>query len=331
MSGQRELTVDCKIVGHASPRWRDAPSEVQRVQRNEVLSLKRADAVAKMFETALTKDLAGFSLKFLHDVSYADNSQPDNTVVIGNEARGQRDSLLLAGGNRANDDAKYRRTDLTVRIARATQDAMPTKVRRRWAHTTKTKNWYVTVGKSVSGGEAVVGTFARLKLRNMWGQEAEGAITTIGGGVGSPINIVVHSWSDESSFVTDRDVGFDDFHGCHVRYTNMGVTVGVGRSWSYLTFWGFGPLAASIPVGGWNAGFDIGPSLNDGILSLDRVPAGYQVDYYNTTEWNSIRSDWITKHTLSSYFADGEWQLSARTGNEIRQFAADVARDIRTK
>jgi hypothetical protein len=331
MSPQPRFTVDCKIVGHASPRWRDAPSESQRVGRNDVLSLKRADAVEKAFETALTKELAGFSLKFLHDVSYADDSQPDRTAVIGTEGRGQRDSLLLAGGNRANDDAKYRRTDLTVRIARATQDAVPTKVRRRWGHTTKTKNWYVNVGAGASGGEGVTVTVARIKLRNMWNQEAEGSITTGGGGFGSPINVVVHSWSDEASFVTDRDVGFDDFHGCHVRYTSLGVTVILGRSWSYLTFWGLGSGAASIPVGGWNAGFDVGATLNDGVLKLDRVPLDYQVDYYNTTEWNSIRSDWVTQHTFATYFADGEWALSYRTVNEISQFAADVARDIRTK
>lgn len=331
MSPQPQLTVDCKIVGHASPRWRSAPSEQQRVARNDVLSLQRADAVQRAFETALTKELAGFSLKFLHDVSYADDAQPDRTVVIGAEARGQRDSLLLAGGNRANDDAKYRRTDLTVRIARATQDAMPTKVRRRWEHTTKTKNWYVNVGAGASGGEGLVATTVRLKLRNMWNQEAEGGISTLGGGIGSPFNVVVHSWSDEASFVTDRDVGFDDFNGCHVRYTSGGVTIIVGRSWSYLTFWGLGPLAASIPVGGWNAGFDVGAALNDGVLQLDRVPLDYQVDYYDATEWNSIRSDWMTKHTLSTYFADAEWALSPGALNEIRQFAADVARDIRAQ
>jgi len=331
MSPQPQLTVDCKIVGHASPRWRSASSENQRVVRNDVLSLQRADAVRRVFETALIKELDGFSLKFLHDVSYADDAQPDRTAVIGTEARGQRDSFLLAGGNRANDDAKYRRTDLTVRIARATQDAMPTKVRRRWEHSTKTKNWYVNVGAGVSGGEAVVVTTARIKLRNMWNQEAEGAIVTGGGGFGSPINVVVHSWSDEASFVTDRDVGFDDFHGCHVRYTSAGLTIGVGRSWSYLTFWGLGPGAASIPVGGWNAGFDIGATLNDGVLKLDRVPHNYQVDYYDTTEWNSVRSDWMTKHTLSTYFADAEWELSPKVANEVRQFAAEVAHDILAK
>ena len=211
------LIVDCKVVGHASPRWRAASSERQRVERNEKLSLKRAEGVSKAFEVALTKELGGILLKFLRDVTYADNSQPDQTAVIGTEAHGQRDSLLLAGGDRTNDDAKYRRTDLTVRVARATQDEMPTKVRRRWKHITKTKTWHVNVGGSVSAGEGVVATGARLKLRNMWDQEAEGAILTGGGGFGLPINVVVKSWSSEATFETDRDVGFDDFHGCHVR------------------------------------------------------------------------------------------------------------------
>ena len=61
----------------------------------------------------------------------------------------------------------------------------------------------------------------------------------------------------------------------------------------------------------------------------DRVPLDYQVDFYNETEWNSIRSDWMTAHNLSTYFGDGAWELTPKTVNEIRQFAADVARDIR--
>lgn len=331
MSPRLHLTVDCKIVGHASPRWRSASSENQRVGKNEALSLQRANVVQHAFEAALTKELAGFSLKFLHDVSYSEDTQPDRTAVIGTEARGQRDSLVAAGGNRANDDAKYRRTDLTVRIARATQDSMPTKVEHRWGHTTKTKNWYVGVGASVSGGEGLVGAIARLKLRNMWDQEAEGNIYVGGAGIGSPINLVVHSWSDDASVVTDRDVGFDDFHGCHVRYTSGGVTIIVGRSWSYLTFWGLGPGAASRSVGGWQAGVEVGASFNDGILYLDRVPRDYLINTYTATEWNAVRSDWTTKHTLASYFADAESSLSPSEADGIRRFAADAARDIRTR
>ena len=33
-----QLTVKCQIVGHASPRWKSAKSEAERVQNNEVLS-----------------------------------------------------------------------------------------------------------------------------------------------------------------------------------------------------------------------------------------------------------------------------------------------------
>lgn len=85
----------------------------------------------------LTKELGKYRLKFLENVSYADNTQPSDTVVIGSVAMGQRESLLSAGGNKTNDDAKYRRADVTVRIARSTQDAMPTKVERRYERSTK--------------------------------------------------------------------------------------------------------------------------------------------------------------------------------------------------
>jgi len=70
---------------------------------------------------------------------------------------GQRESLLSAGGNRKNDDAKYRRTDVTVRVARSTQDEMPTKVVRRYQRSTKSKFWYVSTG--VSGSVTAVAGF----------------------------------------------------------------------------------------------------------------------------------------------------------------------------
>jgi len=53
------------------------------------------------------KALGRYRLNFLENVSYPDDSQPNETAVIGSEAMGQRESLLSAGGNRKNDDAKY--------------------------------------------------------------------------------------------------------------------------------------------------------------------------------------------------------------------------------
>lgn len=330
MAPSPELTVQCKIVGHASPRWKSASMESQRVGNNQALSQRRADAVMRELEADLAKELGKYRVKFLENVSYADDTQPSDTVVIGWEAMGQRESLLSAGGNKANDDAKYRRVDITVRIARSTQDTMPTKVQRRYERSTKSKFWYVSVG--VSGSVTAVAGFElfRVKLRNNMGDKAEGSVAAISGGVGLKYSYSPYSWTEEASFYTGKEVGFEDFHGTRVRYTNAGLVVGIGYSRSYLTFYGMGPDAASLYVGGWSTGAQVSLDTSEGILVLDMVPGDYTIETYDETEWNTVRSDWITEQKLSVYFDDAQWALLPTQSNQIRSFAAKVANDIRT-
>jgi hypothetical protein len=80
------------------------------------------------FKSTLAQELGKYRLKFIENVSLASGERPDDAVVIGASAMGQRESLVSAGGNKNNDDPKYRRVDITVSVARSTQDEMPTKV-----------------------------------------------------------------------------------------------------------------------------------------------------------------------------------------------------------
>jgi hypothetical protein len=330
MAPQPQLTVQCQIVGHASPRWKGASSEAQRVENNEVLSRQRADAFMKEFKPALTRELGKYQLRFLENVSYADDQQPDQTAVIGTEGRGQRDSLPLAGGDKKNDAEIFRRTDVVVRIARSTQDAMPTKVRQSWDRSTKSKFWYASVGVGGSVTAVAGFEFFRVKLRNNMGDEASGSVAAVSGGVGAKYSYSPYSWTDEASFSTNREVGFGDFHGTRVRYTTAGLVIGIGYSRAYLTFYGMGPDAASLHVGGWSTGAQVSLDVAEGILILDTVPANHTIDYYDDTEWNDIRSDWITQQMLSVFFETGKATLSPARASEIRAFAAKVATDIRT-
>ena len=132
MAPSPQLTVQCRIVGHASPRWKSASREAIRVGNNEVLSRQRAESVSKELEQDLATELGRYRLKFLKNVSYADDAQPSETAIFGTDAMGQRESLFQARGDQNNDDAQYRRVDVNVRIARSTQDQMPTKVVRRF-------------------------------------------------------------------------------------------------------------------------------------------------------------------------------------------------------
>jgi hypothetical protein len=324
------LTVQCQIVGHASPRWKGASTEAQRVKNNDVLSQRRAEAFMKEFKPALEKELGKYQLKFLENVSYAEDQQPDQSATIGAQARGQRDSLPLAGGDKKNDAANFRRSDIVVRIARSTQDAMPTKVTQTYKRSTKSKFWYASVGASGSVTAIAGFEFFRVKLRNDKGDEAMGSVVAVAGGVGAKYSASPYSWTEQASFSTKREVGFEDFHGVHVRYTTAGLVIGIGYSRAYLTFYGMGPDAASLHVGGWTTGVQVSMDVAAGILFLDTVPSNYAIERYDATEWQDIRSDWITQQKLSVFFETGESKLSAARVSEIKAFAKKVATDIRT-
>jgi len=325
-----QLTVQCTIVGQASPRWKSATSERERIQNNEILSQRRANAFMNEFKPALAKELGKYQLTFLENVSYADDLQPDHTAVIGSEGRGQRDSILLTGGNRKSDLAIFRRADVTVRVARSTQDLMPTKVQQRWDRSTKSVFWYARVGVSASVTAVAGFEFFRLKLRNTKGDEASGSVAAVAGGVGAKYSASPYSWTDEASFSTGREVGFHDFHGTRVRYTSAGLVVGIGYVRAYLTFYGMGPDAASLHVGGWSTGLQASLDTSEGILILDSVPSDYTIDHYDITEWNEVRSDWITEQKVSVFFESGQWKLPPDQVLPIHTFAAKVAQDIRT-
>src|SRR5579863_2016118 len=111
------LVVNVEIVGQASPRWNGANSEADRVENNRRLSVARADAVKNVVEQTLRKALVGHDLTFKYDVSYPDDTDiPDHTVVIGSSGRGEWDSIVAAGGDKRNNDPKYRRVDVRIRI-----------------------------------------------------------------------------------------------------------------------------------------------------------------------------------------------------------------------
>lgn len=99
------------------------------------------------------------------------------------------------------------------------------------------------------------------------GDEASGSVVAVSGGAGLKYSASPHSWTEEVSFSTSKKVGFDDFHGTRVKYTNAGLVLGVGYSRAYLTFYGMEPDAASLHVGGWSTGLQVS-------LDTSRGPIG---------------------------------------------------------
>jgi hypothetical protein len=333
MAPPAKLTVRCQIVGHASPQWKGARTEAERVKNNDVLAQQRGEAFMREFKPALEKALGKYLLNF-STTSYAkgDEHEPDRYAVIDSYGRGQDDSLRLAGGDKTNNASTYRRADVVVEIARTISEQVRTRVVQPYQRSTKSKFWWASVGV---GGSVTVGAglgLFRIKLENTKGDEASGAVVTFSGGFGAKYSFSTpYSWTEAVSFMTDREVGFEDFHGRTVRYTSANFVPLFGYSRAYLTFYGMGPEAASLFVGGWTTGLQLGADLAEGLLLLDTVPSNYKIEQLETTEWRENHAGWMTRQETSIYFDSGESKLTPAAIREIQAFALKVAEDIRTQ
>lgn len=344
----RKIVVDCRITAHASPRWKGARTEQQRVLENAMLAQRRMEAVKRVVVEKLRAKLCDVSLEFLFDQSIADDdSLPNHGVLVGAVNRGQVDSLAAARGDRSNDDSLYRRVDIAVRIARRLDEAVPTEVVHAYKQGTKSRFWYVSasagIGLHALGGVNVV----FVELRNTYGQKATGVAYAAGPGVGlSGIGTLISkvakkellraavsaSFGDEASFRTDAEVGWGDFHGRKIRYTSASIQIVAGYEWSYISFAGMGGGAQSIPVGGPSIAADASASASTGVglLYLFDVPNDWVVRRYTATEWHALTSDWITTHSLPIHFATGSADLRAAMP-VLDRFADKVSTDFRAQ
>jgi hypothetical protein len=343
----RKLLVNCTITAHASPRWKGARTEQQRIENNEQLASQRAEAVKKIIAQQLKKKLTGYSLEFIFDQSILDeDSLPDNSVVVGAVGRGQRDSILIAKGDRSNDDEIYRRVDIDVRLARRLEEEIPTEVLHRYKQPTKSRFWYVSasagIGLHLGAGVNVI----FIELRNLY-QKATGVAYAAGGGIGlSGIGQLVKtmtqkellraaasaSFGDEASFSTDTEVGWGDFHLRRIRFTSASLQIVAGYEWSYLSFSDMGSEAQSIPVGGFSVAADAAAqaSVGVGLLYLFDVPADWVVREYTADEWNTHTSRWMTSHSLSIRFASGSSDPKASM-SAIDEFVSKISQDFRNQ
>jgi hypothetical protein len=342
-----KIIVECKITAHASPRWKGAANERQRVLQNEMLAKKRGEAVKRVIEQQLRSKLSDYSLEFQFDQSILnDDSLPHNTVLIGTESMGQRGSIVAARGNRSNNDEQYRRVDVDVRIARRLDEDITSEVVHKYNQPTKSKFWYVStsagIGLHVGAGVNVI----FVELRNLY-QKATGVAYAAGVGVGvSGIGDAIKhmtkkdllraaasaSFGDEASFSTDKEVGWRDFHLRRIRYSSGSVQIVFGYEWSYISFSGLGSGAQSIPVGGGSIAADAGASLTTGVglLYLFDVPEDYVIKQYTATEINTHTSHWMTNHKLPIHF-DTESADVGKSMSKIGEFTTKVATDFRNQ
>lgn len=306
------LVADVQIVGQASPRWRGAHSEADRIEKNQRLSENRAAAVKRVIEPTLKHALARMNQTFQYDVSYPDDSAiPDNTVVIGASGLGQSDAILAAHGDKRNNDPNFRRVDVRIRIAQQLQENVPRRVVSAYKQSTKTRFWYVSVAAGVT---VAAGSLLFVQLRNQYDQTATGQAIVGGAGIGFTAVPGFDkgakgsaSFGDETPFYTSVPVGFEAFDGAGIRYTSASVGLFVGYELDYLTFYRLGPGAAHLSVGGVNLGAQIGASAisGNGVLWLDHLPPDYVIKNYARTEFETYKSSWISDHKVSLFFPTG--------------------------
>ena len=255
-----------RIIAHASPRWRGARSPAAADRLNLELSRRRGEAVRTEVERLMVKHFgAGVSIDFDVDID-----AQDNTVAVDSEARGSRDTLREARGDRADNARDRRRVDVIIdssqRVSGQARSSRPPLMR-----SNASKFWHVSVDMSAGASLGGAGALLKLTLTNdLTGRQMQGTVFAGGGGPKASLGASASIWGDPTGFSTDAPVDFRDFEGVWVRYTSAGVNLFIGWETAYISFIGMGRHAQSIDVGGWNTGtVGVGGSVVAGPLSLD--------------------------------------------------------------
>ncbi|HET9979416.1 MAG TPA: DUF4157 domain-containing protein [Ktedonobacterales bacterium] len=312
------------IIAHASPRWRAAQNAADADRRNLDLSKERAEAVRGAVETLLARYYpAGVSV----DVDVVVDEE-EGTVGVMTEARGSKDTLKEAGGNRSDNAQQRRRVDVIVDTSKVIEGgAMASRPPLKTP--TASKFWHVSVDMTAGGAFGLAGSLIVLTLTNdRSGQTMTGKVWAGGGGPKASIGTGASVWSDPSGFYTDDEVDFQDFEGVWVRYTTIGASLFIGYSASYISFMGgFGSGAHSIYVGGASVGtVGVGGSVVAGPLSLDTPypPTMLPIKGTDTTAIPYERDErGEYKHTV--YFATGSANLGDYTVESDKMDDPEVA------
>jgi outer membrane protein OmpA-like peptidoglycan-associated protein len=312
-----------RIVAHASPRWRGAPNAAEADRLNQELSQRRADEVRDTVERLLAKHGMGSA-----SVTYDTSVEPsDDTVELQSEARGSRETLAEAKGDRSSNAMKYRRVDVIIesnqRVSGTAGASRPLLTR-----STASRFWHVSVDMSAGGSLGAAGSLLSLTLFNdMSDQSMTGKVFAGGGGPKASLGASVSIWSDPTGFSTDEPVNFQDFDGMWIRYTTAGVNFFIGYEKSYIDFFGMGSDAQNIDVGGWNTGtVGIGGSVVTGPLSLDGSYPPTQLPIKDTdTTFVPYERNEGGKDVHQVLFPTGEHELPEVESNILESYLMSVA------
>ena len=258
---EHEPTLRVHIIAHASPRWKNAPDADEADRHNLKLSERRGVSVKTAIQNLLSDNISTNASVILDDTI---NFDPI-------DIRGSHDTLEEAKGDRSDNSPQLRRVDIIIESNQLFTGR--TGVSRPMMHRSPaSKYWSVNTTAETSGSVGVSGGILYLDLKNYnTGETRRGRVYFVGGGPKAKLGASGSIWSGPTDFKTNKEIDFDAFEGRFVRYTSIGLSLGLGYSQAYLTFHGLGDGAKSINVSspslGWNLG--IGGGIHEGFVLLD--------------------------------------------------------------
>jgi hypothetical protein len=258
-----------RVVGHASPRWRN-PRPGTPEARNLELSRGRTDAVEDALRSLFVNrpDPVEFDL-------VCDPTTADSALEV--DWQGSSQTLGEARGDVDSDDPQLRRVDVVVEVLESgvahggyTEEVEVQDESRRWS---------INVDV-VSAEFGAAGSWAEGHLMNRaTGQMVKGRwVAGVGGGGGVSLPIPTVSPGSWTDFTTTSAVSFRAFDGAWVRFSSIDVGIGaVGYSFAGFVFpdlmedrvsmnglvfnqWG---LSGSVTLGTWSFTREIPPPPTD--------------------------------------------------------------------
>ena len=335
---ERSRTVaKIEIIGHASPRWRSAPTPQIADAKNWELAEQRAEMARMEVETLLSQLLPNRDLVFDYQFKRAskmERSEPVEAltepadVTLDVEGRGSTDTLGEAGtrGRKANDDP-MRRVEVQVTLYSETETDVAEDIERTEQKPGATTDWSIWV-TGEAGVEAVGKVSAILvQLKN----EKTGAVGTYAGwtgGVGASvgINIAKTSLPDFESFTTPEPMTFADFSGANFSISSIGFGLGAfGAEWSKFQFDKFPgrqKTPGGIQVGGLQfGGFELNlGSVVYGAMFLTDNPSETFLETTKSTRMQQFESFDQEKSAHRMHFDTGSAAVGAWESDLLNEY-----------
>lgn len=328
---KRKTRVSIQVTGHASPRWRGAPSAEMADANNLALSQRRENAVLERVKQILREELPDEQLVFESAQSTSlDKGFLDDraTIDIDSNAVGSQQTLQEAGtaGRRANEPSMLR-VDLSISLSDAIDTIQETKIKEKRQLSGATQDWAIKMGAGLEAGAGFGGGGFNFMLKNKKNQrDVEGWAAFGSSTIGTGLPIPTIDIGGYEHFRTRQPANFSDFHGADINIITTGFHfLFIGYEWSGMTISGLPGGEINIDVGGFSMG---GASIDvlsgkGGKMWLREIPDTYNADVVREEQkvFTSRMTD-ERKHRV--LFKTGEAYIPGDEGKRLWYFINSV-------